>query len=43
MDAGEELDVGAAGLRVRSPIQSMWPEQSYQSPVVESRRVKASS
>ena len=29
--------------RVRSPIQSMWAEQSYQVPVVESRRVNASS
>ena len=32
-----------SGWRVRSPIQSMWAEQSYQSPVVESRRVSASS
>ena len=29
--------------RVRSPIQSMWAEQSYQSPVSESCRVSASS
>ena len=29
--------------RVRSPIQSMCAEQSYQSPVVESRRVSPSS
>ena len=29
--------------RVRSPIHSMWAEQSYQSPVSESRRVSASS
>ena len=29
--------------RVRSPIQSMCAEQSYQSPVSESRRVSASS
>ena len=26
---------------MRSPIQSMWAEQSYQSPVSESRRVSA--
>ena len=32
-----------SSFRVRSPIQSMWAEQSYQSPVVESRRVSASS
>ena len=32
-----------SGWRVRSPIQSMCAEQSYQSPVVESRRVSASS
>ena len=29
--------------RVRSPIQSMCAEQSYQSPVIESRRVRPSS
>ncbi len=29
--------------RVRSPIQSMWAEQSYQSPVSESFRVRPSS
>ncbi len=29
--------------RVRSPIQSRCAEQSYQSPVSESRRVRASS
>ena len=32
-----------SGYRVRSPIQSMWPEVAYQSPVVESTRVSASS
>ena len=32
-----------SGWRVRSPIQSMWAEQSYQSPVRESRRVSDSS
>ena len=32
-----------SGSRVRSPIQSMCAEQSYQSPVSESRRVSASS
>ena len=32
-----------SGWRVRSPIQSMWPEVAYQSPVVESTRVIASS
>ncbi len=29
--------------RVRSPIHSMWAEQSYQSPVSESRRVSPCS
>ncbi len=29
--------------RVRSPIQIMWPEVAYQSPVVESTRVNACS
>ena len=29
--------------RVRSPIHSMWAEQSYQAPVSESCRVSASS
>ena len=28
-----------SGWRVRSPIQIMWPEVAYQSPVVESTRV----
>ena len=32
-----------SGWRVRSPIQSMWPEVAYQSPVVESTRVIACS
>ncbi len=32
-----------SGCRVRSPIQSMCAEQSYQSPVSESRRVSPSS
>jgi hypothetical protein len=32
-----------SGWRVRSPIQSMWPEVAYQSLVIESRRVSASS
>ena len=32
-----------SGWRVRSPIHSMWAEQSYQSPEVESTRVSASS
>ena len=41
--AGEELDVRAVELPRALPIQSMCAEQSYQSPVVESRRVSASS
>ena len=43
LDAAAVFDVRVIGLARESPIQSIWPEVAYQSPLVESSRVIACS